>query len=101
MTALLQAATGSEVPILLRYDTVLGHSWGASADRELDYRTDVLSFIFSQIAGAQAKERASNRHRRSPASPCVAGGRRVDIPKRAARFARWVSAGVRQDEAPT
>ena len=55
MTARLQAATGSDRPILLRYDTVLGHSWGASVDRELDYRTDVLSFILWQISGAQTQ----------------------------------------------
>jgi prolyl oligopeptidase len=53
MTARLQAATGSDRPILLRYDTVLGHSWGASVDRELDYRTDVLAFVLSQVSGGQ------------------------------------------------
>ena len=49
MTARVQTATSSRLPILLRYDTVLGHSWGASVDRELDYYTDVLAFAFANI----------------------------------------------------
>jgi prolyl oligopeptidase len=60
MTARLQAAMKeSNRPIVLRYDTVLGHSWGASVDRELDYRTDVLAFILSQIGVESQKARPS------------------------------------------
>jgi prolyl oligopeptidase len=65
MTARLQAATKtSDRPILLRYDTVLGHSWGASVDRELDYRTDVFAFILSQIDAESQKARPPSASRR-------------------------------------
>jgi prolyl oligopeptidase len=49
MTARLQAATGSDRPILLLYDTKSGHSGGRPRNKEIDERTDILSFLYSQL----------------------------------------------------
>jgi prolyl oligopeptidase len=49
MTALLQASTGSDRPILLHYDTKAGHSRGATPiPRQIDDLTDELSFLFAE-----------------------------------------------------
>ena len=56
MCARLQAATSSDRPVLLYYDTKLGHSGGRSADRAIEDDTVELSFLMWQlgmpIAGA-------------------------------------------------
>jgi prolyl oligopeptidase len=49
MCALLQAATGSDRPILLKYDTKLGHSGGMPVSKQIDDLTDELSFLFWQL----------------------------------------------------
>jgi prolyl oligopeptidase len=49
MTALMQAEAGGERPILIRYDTLTGHSGGKSVDQQLDFDTDLLAFVKSQI----------------------------------------------------
>jgi prolyl oligopeptidase len=49
MTARLQAATGSDHPILLLYDTKSGHSGGRPVNKIIDENTDILSFLFWQI----------------------------------------------------
>ncbi len=49
MTALLQASTGSNKPILLHYDTKAGHSRGATPiAKRIDELTDELSFLFAE-----------------------------------------------------
>ena len=54
MTALLQSATGSERPVLLRYDTKAGHSRGSTpVTKQIDETTDELSFLLWQL-GADA-----------------------------------------------
>ncbi len=50
MTALLQASTASDRPILLRYDTEAGHSAGLPVSKRIDDATDELSFLFWQLA---------------------------------------------------
>jgi len=49
MTALLQASTASDRPILLHYDTKAGHSGGLPVSKQIDDATDTLSFLFSQL----------------------------------------------------
>jgi prolyl oligopeptidase len=49
MTALLQAATGSDRPVLLRYDTETGHSRGVSITKTIDEATDSLGFLYWQL----------------------------------------------------
>jgi prolyl oligopeptidase len=49
MTALLQSATGSGRPVLLRYETTSGHSGGLPLSKELDETTDVQTFLFWQL----------------------------------------------------
>jgi len=49
MTALLQASTGSDRPVLLHYDTKAGHSRGATPiPKQIDDLTDELSFLFAE-----------------------------------------------------
>jgi prolyl oligopeptidase len=50
MAALLQWATGSERPILLRYELKAGHSEGRSVTAQISDLTDEMSFLFWQLA---------------------------------------------------
>jgi prolyl oligopeptidase len=52
MTALVQASTGSDRPVLLRYDTKAGHSAGLPVSKQVEELTDVLSFVMGEV-GAQ------------------------------------------------
>jgi prolyl oligopeptidase len=47
--ALLQAATGSDKPILLHYDTKAGHSGGQPVTKQIENLTDELMFLFWQL----------------------------------------------------
>jgi prolyl oligopeptidase len=49
MTALLQAHSGSENPILLLYDTKAGHSGGRPLSKQIEDETDEMSFLFWQL----------------------------------------------------
>jgi prolyl oligopeptidase len=49
MTALLQSATGSDRPVLLRYDTTAGHSGGRPVTEVIDEVTDELLFLTWQL----------------------------------------------------
>ena len=49
MTALLQADTGSDRPVLLRYDTEAGHSAGVSVTKDIDETTDMIGFLYWQL----------------------------------------------------
>ena len=49
MTALMQAATGSDRPILLRYDTEAGHSGGLPVSKTIEDITSRLSFVMWQL----------------------------------------------------
>ena len=57
MTAMMQWATGSDHPVLLRYDTTGGHSGGRSLTKQIDETTDGLIFLYWQLGlgyGAKA-----------------------------------------------
>ncbi len=49
MAALLQSATGSDRPVLLRYDTKLGHSSGQPLSKQIQDLTDELGFLLGQL----------------------------------------------------
>jgi prolyl oligopeptidase len=49
MAARLQAATASDRPILLRYDTKAGHSGGLPLSKQIEDITDELSFLLWQL----------------------------------------------------
>lgn len=49
MTARLQAATRSERPILLRYDTKAGHSSGQPVSKQVEDLTDEMVFLLWQL----------------------------------------------------
>ena len=49
MTALMQASTGSDRPVLLRYDTKSGHSAGLPVTKQVEELTDVLGFLLAEV----------------------------------------------------
>ena len=49
MTARLQAATSSDAPILLRYETQAGHGVGSPLSKNIEEYTDIWSFVFWQM----------------------------------------------------
>jgi len=49
MTALLQALKGSESPVLLLYDTEMGHSGGMPVSKAIVEKVDENSFLFWQL----------------------------------------------------
>lgn len=49
MTALVQASTGSDRPVLLHYNTKAGHSGGLPVTQVIEDQTDELSFLFWQL----------------------------------------------------
>ncbi len=50
MTALMQASTGSDRPVLLHYDTKLGHSGsGKPVSKQIEDTTDTLMFLAWQL----------------------------------------------------
>ena len=49
MTARLQAATASGLPVLLHYDTKAGHSGGTPISKQVDDLTDEFGFLFWRL----------------------------------------------------
>jgi prolyl oligopeptidase len=49
MTALVQASTGSDRPVILHYNTKAGHSGGLPVTQQIEDQTDELSFLFWQL----------------------------------------------------
>ncbi len=49
MTARLQAATNSGLPILLRFELNAGHGWGEALNTEIGEYSDIMSFLFDQM----------------------------------------------------
>jgi prolyl oligopeptidase len=54
MTARLQAATGSDRPILLQTRADAGHGIGSARNVIIDQETDVLAFLFDQLGMVKA-----------------------------------------------
>jgi prolyl oligopeptidase len=51
MAAEMQAARGGDTPILLLYDTKLGHSEGRPVSKIIEEDTQVLAFLLWQVGG--------------------------------------------------
>ena len=49
MTALVQASSASEKPIMLHYDTDGGHSSGMPITKQIEKAADMLAFLVSQV----------------------------------------------------
>jgi prolyl oligopeptidase len=49
MTALLQSATASGRPVLLKYDTTSGHSGGTPLEKQIDDNADVMLFLSHEL----------------------------------------------------
>jgi prolyl oligopeptidase len=49
MTALMQASTGSDKPVMLRYHTKAGHSGGQPVSQQIDDLVDTISFLIWQL----------------------------------------------------
>ena len=56
MAASMQAATGSDRPILLKYDTKAGHSGGTPVSRQIEDQTDTFTFLMWQLGMEQGKK---------------------------------------------
>ncbi len=54
MAALMQSASGSGKPVLLRYDTKAGHSGGMPVDKTIEDLTDEMRFLFWQLGTEDA-----------------------------------------------
>ena len=48
MTALMQSATASGKPVLLRYSLKGGHSSGVSVEQAIEDYTDILTFLWTE-----------------------------------------------------
>ncbi|HYF34955.1 MAG TPA: prolyl oligopeptidase family serine peptidase, partial [Prosthecobacter sp.] len=55
MTARLQAATTSGLPILLRQSSDSGHGMGTALSEEIAQNADVFAFLFDQLGMKKAK----------------------------------------------
>jgi prolyl oligopeptidase len=49
MTALMQASTGSDRPVVLRYQLKAGHSAGVSIMQLVNDEADELSFLWNEV----------------------------------------------------
>jgi len=50
MAALMQASTGSDRPVLLKYDTKSGHSGGKPVNQQIEDDADWISFLWADVA---------------------------------------------------
>ena len=50
MAALLQASTGGDKPILLKYDTKSGHSGGRPVNQQIEDDADWISFLWDEVS---------------------------------------------------
>ncbi len=65
MAARMQAATGSDRPVLLHYDTKAGHSGGLPVAKQIDDLTDEITFLRWQLGVAEQPDQSpaySPRH---------------------------------------
>ncbi|MBI2956379.1 MAG: S9 family peptidase [Acidobacteria bacterium] len=59
MAALMQSVTGSNHPVLLRYDTKAGHAGGRPVSKTIEDLTAELSFLFWQLGVLAGPDRAT------------------------------------------
>ncbi len=60
MTARLQAATGSQLPILLRTNSNAGHGIGTALNEEIAQEADVFAFLFDQLGMSYTAAQSSH-----------------------------------------
>jgi uncharacterized protein (DUF885 family)/prolyl oligopeptidase PreP (S9A serine peptidase family) len=65
MAAALQAATGSDHPVLLRYDTKLGHTGARPVSHTIDDVTNELSFLCQELGVAIASKETATSSKNS------------------------------------
>ena len=51
MAALLQASTGSGRPVIIRYETIAGHTGDRPMSQRIDEAVDIVSFLLWQTSG--------------------------------------------------
>jgi prolyl oligopeptidase len=68
MTALMQASSGGDRPILLHYSVKGGHSAGVSMTQLVDDYADEMAFLWNETAG-QKPLQESNRRAPVPSFP--------------------------------
>jgi len=61
MTALMQASTGGDRPILLHYSIKGGHSAGVSISQLVDDYADEMAFLWNETSGKVKKDRRGRR----------------------------------------
>ncbi len=62
MTALMQAANGSDKPIMLHYETKLGHSGGTPVGKQITNTADELMFMFWQLGVTSPAQTTASAH---------------------------------------
>jgi prolyl oligopeptidase len=62
MTALMQAANGSDKPIMLHYETKLGHSGGTPVGKQITNTADELMFMFWQLGVTAPAQTTASAH---------------------------------------
>jgi prolyl oligopeptidase len=60
MTARLQAATASKLPVLLRYDTRAGHAGGRPLAKVIDDTAQEMAFLFWQLGMEEGEKTATS-----------------------------------------
>ena len=61
MTALMQADTGSDRPVLLHYETKAGHSSGVSITQLVNDTADELAFLWNETSSAKTSASSSGQ----------------------------------------
>jgi prolyl oligopeptidase len=99
MTALVQAATASDRPVLLKYDTKLGHVGARPISQSIDDLTDEFCFLFEQL-GVTFRDESDGARSGSngkPAAKAAAGDSRSATAALQALFDEEWEWGLRED----
>ena len=80
MTARLQAATGSDHPILLRQSSGSGHGMGTALSERIAQKADVFAFLFDQLGMAASGASQDFDLQSFIDSAIKAGSKRVIVP---------------------
>lgn len=56
MAALMQASTGDNKPILLKYDTKSGHSGGKPVNQQIEDDADWIGFLWDEVGGGETAQ---------------------------------------------
>ena len=84
MTALMQASSGSDAPILLRHHTRAGHSGGQPVSQRIDEMVDTVSFLLWRVGREPMRQSASRPSSQSARRNSRTGRMRTPSTRRAA-----------------